>query len=225
VGDAVTSPDYSQDVKDIIDGLGDSPTPDAIYHAVRNYSVDHVVAATASAAKAGGGGGGGSLPAGGSTGQALTKASSADNDVEWTGGATSREDFIGGEVVTVANNSNGRVTWFSLQGSTLLDLTDPSIPVAIAAGAYAVSVAILPTTNMTADGFYGLVLELDSDGDDASIETESRLATAAKPLPKVAISGTYYIPAGGTIRAKVFNFDGAISIDFGLTSAFVQKVA
>jgi hypothetical protein len=27
VGDAVSSPDYSQDVKDIIDGLGDSPTP------------------------------------------------------------------------------------------------------------------------------------------------------------------------------------------------------
>jgi hypothetical protein len=56
----VSSPDYSQDVKDIIDGLGDTPTPDAIYHAVRNYSVDNVVAATASAAKAGGGGGGGS---------------------------------------------------------------------------------------------------------------------------------------------------------------------
>jgi hypothetical protein len=56
----VSSPDYSQDVKDIIDGLGDTPTPDQIYHAVKNYSVDHVVAATASTAKAGGGGGGGS---------------------------------------------------------------------------------------------------------------------------------------------------------------------
>lgn len=58
----MSSPDYSQAVKDIIDGLGDSPTPDAIYHAVRNYSVDHVVAASAAAAKAGGGGGGGSQP-------------------------------------------------------------------------------------------------------------------------------------------------------------------
>lgn len=59
----MSSPDYSQAVADILDGLGESPTPDEVYHAVKNYSVDYVVAATAATAKAGGGGGGGgSLP-------------------------------------------------------------------------------------------------------------------------------------------------------------------
>jgi hypothetical protein len=162
------------------------------------------------------------LATGGATGDVLTQQADGTYAPDTPGGGSaSREDFVAGADSTIANNGNDRLNWLKVLGTTLLDLTDPSIPVAIAGGEYAVSVGVLVNTNMTADGFYTVILELDSDGDQASVKTDSRLATAAQPRPNVAIAGTYVVPTGGTFRVKVFNFDGANAIDFALSSAFL----
>lgn len=52
------STDYSQAVADILDALGDSPTPDEAYHATRNYDERYIAAALAASVAAAGGGGG-----------------------------------------------------------------------------------------------------------------------------------------------------------------------
>ncbi len=49
--------DDSQEVADIIDALGATPSPLAVYQATRNYDTRYLASAAASEAKAGGGGG------------------------------------------------------------------------------------------------------------------------------------------------------------------------
>jgi hypothetical protein len=49
--------DDSQEVADIIDGLGDSPAPLEVYNATRDYDTRYLASAGAAAAAAGGGGG------------------------------------------------------------------------------------------------------------------------------------------------------------------------
>lgn len=112
------STDYSQAVADILDALGDSPTPDEAYHATRNYDERYIAAALA-ASVAAGGGGGGSLPTGwvaDSPGPGeLSLGDPVSSSSIGTSGVLKRPDGT----AAIAFDGNGRVEFYYGDGETL----------------------------------------------------------------------------------------------------------
>jgi hypothetical protein len=127
--------------------------------------------------------------------------------------------------VSIANAGTALLDWSSVLGPdlTLVNVSAPTVPVIPTAGIYAVSVEASGTT-LTPAGYFQLGLELDSDGLDASAQVDSRPASAARPTPLVTVTLVLYIPAAGTLRARVHSFDGASTRAFTLTEATVQRI-
>jgi hypothetical protein len=192
------STDYSQQVADILDGLGDTPTPDEVYHAVKNYSVDNVVAATAATAKAGGGGGGS---------QPIT-----------------HEAFASGPSNGINDGESEPLGWVRDTGDVLVDLTDPLFPVIVTEGVYAVTVGVT-TTNLTAGGYFSTELVFDYDGAYQAVSPTSPTATAVLTNPTVVVSLTYYLPAGAKLALNAYNFDGVATRNFQIVQAYIQRLA
>lgn len=136
-----------------------------------------------------------------------------------------REELFG-NAVSVANAASGALTWdTSIGPDSLLTLTVPSLPTVITAGVYAVTIDVVASVSMTADGYFEVFLHLDNTGFNQATRTDTRLATAAGPTPRLSLALAWYCPAGSQIRADVFNRDGAATRTFALDNASVQRLS
>jgi len=137
---------------------------------------------------------------------------------------TARGNFSGNNV-NIADNAVAPLSWSDLSypGGPVLDLTDPTLPVVLATGIYAVSVGVQGAT-LTAGGLFELTLRLYADGDDSDVNADSRPASAAQSSPTCFIANTYLIPAGGQIRLDCRSRDGASSRNFAIFQASVQRI-
>lgn len=135
---------------------------------------------------------------------------------------TTREQFGTGASTTVADNANDPLPWGAkFSGDDLLDVSTPTAPTVIAAGVYVVACTFARTgAAMTANGTWQAGLELDEQGEDAAI-----LGDGTDKTLRVGLSLTYYIPAGGTIRAGIWNRDGAGPCDWKLENQIVQRLS
>lgn len=125
---------------------------------------------------------------------------------------------------TIGNGGSSLLSWQHLSGSTLLDLTVPTIPKAVVDGVYAVTVNVFPSA-MTVGGTYTLLLDLDQTGEDAQSLASSPPSVAGNQFPELSLTLVYHIPAGGAVNLTVFNNDGAAAIDFQISQASVVKLA
>lgn len=135
---------------------------------------------------------------------------------------TTRAQYAGSNVA-INNGAAGVLTWNSVFGTELFDRSTPSLPTALAAGIYAVSLAVSPST-ITVGGYYIVALEMDVAGDDASVTTYSPGSIAADPTPNIAVACAYYLPVGGQVRVTVTNFDGSVARNFQLAQANAQRI-
>lgn len=106
-------------------------------------------------------------------------------------------------------------------GRTLLDLTDPTKPLAVVAGLYAVQIEARPP--LSAGHSYNIELDLDVDGNFVpSGATPSTSLGAAHRRSFVTVTG--YLPAGGGIQAYFDTDAGApINPDARLTVSLVKE--
>lgn len=135
-----------------------------------------------------------------------------------------RELLGTGGATTIADNDSAALAWAKDLGDDLLDLTDPTLPTAVADGVYAVTVLVIPQP-LTVAGFYVLTVELDPGGDGAFTQQTSVPSTAGNTRPVASCGLTYFVPAGGQIVAQVLNHDGSASRDFDISLAVVQRIA
>jgi hypothetical protein len=164
------------------------------------------------------------LATGGATGDVLTQQADGTYTPAAGGSPTTHAEYDG-FAVTIASGASGDLTWDEGPfGDNLLNLTVPAAPTIITAGVYAVSVNVRPNTAMTAGGFYRVKLDLDLNGADAVIQT-SVPVSVADAGPTETVTGVYYIPAAGVVRAQIFNGDGVNPIDFILGLGMVQRLA
>jgi hypothetical protein len=137
---------------------------------------------------------------------------------------TSREQLTGHDV-DIDDGTSANLTWDTSNGpNVLLDRTDISNPVVVAAGVYAVAV-IVRGTNLTAGSRYVAQLNLDANGDDPYVWADSAPSSALDNDPLLALALTYYIPAGGRITLAVSNEDGASDRNFRLVNASIQRLS
>lgn len=132
--------------------------------------------------------------------------------------------LISGNDVTINDTQVLALTWDSLDsGSALLNRTSLGAPTVVTAGIYAFTI-VIRTSFITAGAFYIATLELDSNGDDATLDVPSPPATAVDTGPKISLAATYYMPAGAIILLKVNNRDGVAARDFSIQAAVVQRI-
>lgn len=132
-----------------------------------------------------------------------------------------------GTNLLIDNGATDTLTWDSQQagGSSLLDITTPAVPTAVAAGVYSVAVFVLAAAPMTAGGWFQVRLELDFNGDDAELITTSPAATATLTQPEVALTLVYFLPVGGVVKLRVGNFDGVQNLNFFMSYGNVQRLS
>jgi hypothetical protein len=131
----------------------------------------------------------------------------------------------GGNNVSVPNTGTGTpLTWDTLQaGSALLDLSVPTLPTIVTAGAYAVTVVTTPQSSMTDGKAY--VFRLSSDTAPGllvyqTVAIEDSLDFDAH----AALTLVYYFTAGSTLDVQVQQADAG-AINFPLEVAYVQRFA
>ncbi len=189
--------DDSQEVADIIDGLGEAPAPLEVYNATRDYDTRYLASAGAAAAAAGGGGGS----------QPITR------------------EALYGNAVTITNGSNGSLTLdTSLGPDSLLDISTPDTPTIITAGTYAFTVGSSVGGSMTAGGGYDLTLAVDTAGENALTQA-TVVAGVHVTNPHASVTVVYHCPAGAAIAVQVNNNDGVQSLDFSVFELIVQRLA
>lgn len=140
------------------------------------------------------------------------------------GSQTAREALQGSDVVHVLDGGTAPLPWAKINGSDLLDLTDPLSPVVVTAGVYAFSVLITGLM-MTEGGTFQAQLALDTAGANDSLTPIAPPATAANPSPITEVSATYYLPAGAIVQAGVLSMDGGQAIDFAIVYALLQRIS
>jgi hypothetical protein len=121
---------------------------------------------------------------------------------------------LGGNAVTVADGTNGLLTLDTGFGpDALLDLSDPSGPLFIAAGVYAVTIGVRPSNAVSPGGSFEFEFLLDVNGESPVI---GQSGTPAQPSSagQISASMTYYCPAGAELRIIAYNNDGGQSLDF-----------
>lgn len=121
------------------------------------------------------------------------------------------------------NGAFGAVSWGAkASGDDLLDLTDPTAPVVIESGVYAISTTVHPDTGtMTAGGRLDAALILDSNGEGAGADVAGSLYA---PAGSIGLSMVRYLPAGAVCVIQGVNLDGVQAIVFQ-TRTSVQRIA
>lgn len=153
-----------------------------------------------------------------------TGATSAD----WTqigAAVTAREQLISGTVTSIPDGDNDFLYWDTkVSGDDLLDLTDPQQPTIVSDGVYAVTVSV-ECAPLTVGGYYIPTLTLNAAGDNGNVFSSSPPSVTADQTPGVALSLTYFVPAGGQVIVTVSNFDGVSAVDFFLQAAVIQRIS
>lgn len=140
------------------------------------------------------------------------------------GGSTAREQ-LSGNAVTIPASSNSLLTFDNaLSGDTLVDLTDPSNPAIIDTGVYVVALYVSPDAPMTAGDAFQAILALDAAGENAQIAGANTAGTVTT-FPYQPLTLAYYIPAGGTITANVFNLSAVTTYDFSIPGCVIQRIS
>jgi hypothetical protein len=137
-----------------------------------------------------------------------------------------REQTLG-VAVTIAGGDGGILDWSSaaVVGTALLDVTDPTTPLVVEGGVYAISVQVIPADDLTIGANYRLRVDLDNNGEDGLAIADSSPATADQRRPRLVVSLTYYVPAGGVLQAVLTNMDGVVSHGFLIALAIIQRLS
>lgn len=124
--------------------------------------------------------------------------------------------------VAITDGSTDPLTWDALDsGEALLDLSDPTGPTVIAAGVYAITAPITPTTDITAAGFYFARLLAGS----VQATGSSPAASAADAQPALTLTAIATLTAGAPITVSVNSNDGAATVHYKLDAPSVQRLA
>lgn len=141
---------------------------------------------------------------------------------------TPPRETVAGNSVTVANGAYGVLTFDSkVNGSDLLNLSDPANPRVVTAGVYAFTIVVGSTQQMTAGGRFFVDFSADPDGanaSDLSFETDAADMAVTEPTaPPLTL--VYYVPANTRIALIVYNADGSHPVGFALNEAIIQRVS
>jgi hypothetical protein len=118
------------------------------------------------------------------------------------------------------------MSWGASSGPDLLfDLTDPTQPVALESGVYAITVNADAVDALSADVVFILGLDVDIEGDTAEVAVISAAATSFVSRPRAALSMTYYVPAGHSVRVFVTNIDPGGDKNFKIEDVVVQRLS
>jgi hypothetical protein len=102
------------------------------------------------------------------------------------------------------------LTWALLSGTGLLDLTVPTIPTALAAGVYAVTIAAVSTSAMTLSAGVTLALSIDP-GATAPFVINTAIGAAALaaavPNAEPTVAGVWPCRVSQAIRADLTYYD------------------
>jgi len=139
-----------------------------------------------------------------------------------TGGQTGREQLQSNAPTTILSNSADYLDWDKLDGSDLLDLTNPKQPTVKSAGVYAITTTV-GVAPMNAGARYYHQLAAGSP-DFPQVVHSSGVATAADLQPWVHCSLTYFMRANIPLFAYVFNYD-SVPRNFSMLRAEVQRVS
>jgi len=121
--------------------------------------------------------------------------------------------------------SSGLVQWdptpMQSHGRSLLDFTDPTVPVVLIAGLYAATV--WGQTPIAAGKHWSLDFEVDANGDDPTFEVTQALDdTGFSVTPTVTLGGVWYLPAGSSMFLTVTHDVGGT---IGLFRLYLQLIA
>lgn len=124
-----------------------------------------------------------------------------------------------GNIVNVADNATGILTWDTLaSGTELFDRSNLVAPAFLTAGAYAITVVAECQQALTAAGNASFFLS-NSAAAGQAIFTRSTL-----PFGGVILSQVQIFAAGDTLQLSVTNNDGAVARDFDISGAIVVKL-
>ncbi len=140
---------------------------------------------------------------------------------EGGGGSQPVQAGYSGDDTAIAYGDAASLTWDTLvSGDDLLDRTDPTTPLVLADGWYAITVLAESSAALTVGG--KALLTVSSDAQPVSAYTWMLSSNAA-----AYGSGTLvcFLGAGSNVVAQVFNLDGAVSRNFGIEGAIVVKLA
>lgn len=150
-------------------------------------------------------------------GDVLTVQSDKSVAAEPGGGSQPVQAIYDGNVVTIANNAQGSLTFDSLNsGTPLLDISTPDAPTFLEAGTYAITGGYSASVALTAGGF--CVASINSNAAANMTAVHPDLAGEVLPLTLVAEAGA---PCGLTI----INKDGVEARDFALSGFVIVKLA
>lgn len=124
------------------------------------------------------------------------------------GGSTGKEACTGGATIAAATTVG--VDWMHSAGDALLDFGSPSLPVAIAAGWYAVHCSAEPNGPPIAGAYATVELELDGAGFPQRAWNSGPLFNDGQGsgMP-VGVTVVAYVPVGGHFTAYVSHTDGS----------------
>lgn len=134
------------------------------------------------------------------------------------GGSQPVQAVYDGNVVTVANNAAGALTFDSLSsGTALLDITTPEAPTFLTAGTYAITGGYSASVALTAGGF--------CIGSISSNSASANLPAVHPDLVGTVVPLTLIAEAGDPCGLTIINKDGAEARDFALSGFVVVKLA
>ena len=143
--------------------------------------------------------------------EVVTKQTDGSFDPTLPGGSGSspvKRAWFRGPQAAVASGFRPLPFVYSLGDTDIFDLTDPTTPLALAAGTLAVTInvcAVVSTGTFTGHSFYA-ELDLDENNDDATASATGSLDIgdlAASTAAQISIACTYFVPAGGTVQAFI----------------------
>ncbi len=138
--------------------------------------------------------------------------------------------------VTINDGDGAQLPW-TVSGSgpdTLIDATDPTAPLILEAGVYAIAATVWATSHSgepTAGGFFTVDLTIDAANPDFTFETNAidspPLNTGGGLLSAgVQVTGTWYVPDGGTFYVSASNADGdGVAYDIQILTWAIQRLS
>lgn len=136
----------------------------------------------------------GGLPAGGTTGQVLTKESDADGDAGWENGGSQpvKQTQYFSNAFSVDPDSTTKINWNDGEPPypdqpQLLDITDPTEPIFTEDGTYALTVTLVGQEAAGKGAYF--YMQINDDDDDGG-----GWVSGIMPLDGVSVGGTHQAP-------------------------------
>lgn len=141
------------------------------------------------------------------------------------GGAAAFRNTYTGTAAGVADHTFTRLPFSAAQddsGTGVLDLTDPTQPLTLTAGIYAVTATVRALGAPAAGTTCSIEIDFDEEGVDwPSASTTAPLDGASGRY--ASITAIYYMPAGAVLQVGVVHDDDSQTLSFELTAS-VQRI-